>query len=34
MMLMSTLTKISRLKPHLVAKKAKEKKRKESFNFY
>ena len=29
MMFMSTLTKMSRLKPHLVAEKAKEKKRKE-----
>ena len=29
MMFMSTLTKKSRLKPHLVAKKAEEKKRKE-----
>ena len=29
MMFMSTLTKKSRLRPHLVARKAKEKKRKE-----
>ena len=33
MMFMSTLTKKSRLRPHLVAEKAKEKKRKEIFNF-
>ena len=33
MMFMSTLTKNSRLKSHLVAKKAEEKKRKEIFNF-